>query len=140
MAKRGRKRSTALATALRQTHVAGTVTNAAFLAALAEHEGFALGEVDTGLIDREIAGLTMRPPLSETAIALAAVTVLGIDPAARLAGWRLWGDASHRVRLVHESETLDRRLVLPGDGVGRAGRRGGDVIELRDIDSRRAPG
>jgi 3-methylcrotonyl-CoA carboxylase alpha subunit len=122
----------ALAAALRQTHVAGTVTNAAFLAALAEHEGFARGEVDTGLIDREITGLTMRPPLSETAIALAAVTVLGIDPAARLAGWRLWGDASHRVRLIHESETLDRRLVLLGDGsVALEG--GAERIELRDI-------
>jgi len=121
-----------LATALKQTHVAGTVTNAAFLAALAEHEGFAQGEVDTGLIDREIAGLTMRPPLFETAIALAAVTVLGIDPAARLAGWRLWGEASQRVRLVHESETLDRRLVLPGDGsVVLEG--GAETVQMRDI-------
>ena len=77
-----------LAVALKQTHVAGTVTNASFLAALAEHQDFAQGKVDTGLIDREIGSLTERPPLSETAIALTAVTVLDIDPTARLAGWR----------------------------------------------------
>ena len=105
-----------LAVALKQTHVAGTVTNASFLAALAEHQDFAQGKVDTGLIDREIGSLTERPPLSETAIALTAVTVLDIDPTARLAGWRLWGDASHKVRLVHEGEVLERRLILPGDG------------------------
>ena len=122
-----------LAAALKQTHVAGTVTNASFLAALAEHEGFARGEVDTGLIDREIGSLIDRAPLSETAIALAAVTVLGIEPEGWMAGWRLWGNASHKVKLVHEGEALERRLVLPGDGsVVLEG--GAESVCLRDID------
>ncbi|MFZ2102603.1 MAG: biotin/lipoyl-containing protein, partial [Oricola sp.] len=121
-----------LASALRATHVAGTVTNAAFLAALAEHEGFGRGEVDTGLIDRDLASLTAAEPLSETAIALAALTALGIDPAARFAGWRSWGEASHAVRLVHDGEMLARRLVLPGDGsVALEG--GPERVALRDI-------
>ena len=121
-----------LATALRQTHVAGTVTNAAFLAALAEHEGFANGDVDTGLIDREIGSLIESATLPETAIALAAVIVLGIDPAARLAGWRLWGPASQKVRFVHEGEVLDRQFVLPGDGSVLL--EGGAVpVRMRDI-------
>ena len=121
-----------LADALKETHVAGTVTNAAFLGALAEHEGFARGEVDTGLIDRDLAALTERVPLCETAIALAAVTVLGIEPAERLAGWRLYGEASHQVRLVHDGETLERRLVLPGDG-SFALEGGAERVQLRDL-------
>ncbi|MCI5075749.1 acetyl/propionyl/methylcrotonyl-CoA carboxylase subunit alpha [Oricola sp.] len=121
-----------LAAALKATHVAGTVTNASFLAALAEHEGFGAGKVDTGLIDREIAKLSARPQLTETAIALAVLTVTGFDPDARLAGWRLWGAASQKVRLIHEGETLERRLVLPSDGsVVLEG--GVESVELRDI-------
>ena len=121
-----------LASALRETHVAGTVTNAAFLAALAEHKGFGRGEVDTGLIERDLASLIAAEPLREVAIAIAALTVLGIDPAAHFAGWRLWGEASHAVRLVHEGETLARRLVLPGDGsVALEG--GVERIALHDI-------
>ncbi|QKV17009.1 acetyl-CoA carboxylase biotin carboxylase subunit [Oricola thermophila] len=105
-----------LGSALRETHVAGTVTNAAFLCALAAHEGFAKGAVDTGLIERDLAALTEKAPLPETVIALAAVILLGVDPSARHAGWRLWGEASHRVRFVHDGETVERRLVVPGDG------------------------
>ena len=40
------------------TAVAGSVTTLAFLGALARHEGFAKGEVDTGLIGRDIDALT----------------------------------------------------------------------------------
>ena len=47
-----------LSRGLRGTEVAGTVTNLAFLGALADHAGFAAGEVDTGLIGRDIAALT----------------------------------------------------------------------------------
>jgi len=121
-----------LATALKQTHVAGTVTNAAFLAALAEHAGFAKGEVDTGLIDRDLAALTERPVLPEAAIALAAVTALSVDSAARFTGWRLWGEASHKLRLVHDGETIERRLVLPCDG-SFALEGGAERVQLRDL-------
>jgi 3-methylcrotonyl-CoA carboxylase alpha subunit len=121
-----------LVTALRGTHVAGTVTNAAFLATLASHEGFARGEVDTGLIDRESSALIVSEPLTEAAIALAAVTALELDPAARFAGWRLWGDASHPVRFMHGGEELKRRLLLPGDGsVVLEG--GAETVRLRGI-------
>ena len=43
--------------ALAATEVAGSVTNVAFLSALAAHEGFAKGEVDTGLIERDFDAL-----------------------------------------------------------------------------------
>ena len=42
--------------ALAGCHVAGTTTNLAFLGALARHKGFGRGEVDTGLIARDLAG------------------------------------------------------------------------------------
>ena len=50
-----------LSAALAQTEVAGTVTNLAFLRALSRHEGFARGEVDTGLIWRRFR--TSRSPV-----------------------------------------------------------------------------
>jgi 3-methylcrotonyl-CoA carboxylase alpha subunit len=52
--------------------VAGTVTNLAFLGALARHEGFAAGDVDTGLIAREIDALTAEAA-PRPAVAVAAV-------------------------------------------------------------------
>lgn len=124
---------TKLVTALRATHVAGTVTNASFLAALASHEGFGRGEMDTGLIERNLAGLIKPVPLSETTVALAAITLLGIDPSAPLAGWRQWGVASHTVRLLHAGEVLERRIVLPGDG-GFAVEGGAEGVALRSFE------
>ena len=52
-----------LVSALEATEVAGVTTNLSFLTALARHEGFASGAVDTGLIDRDLAALTTPPPL-----------------------------------------------------------------------------
>jgi 3-methylcrotonyl-CoA carboxylase alpha subunit len=48
--------------ALERTLVAGPRTNAAFLHALLAHPAFAQGRIDTGLIGREIAGLTAEVP------------------------------------------------------------------------------
>src|SRR6056297_3221962 len=50
-----------LSRALERCEVAGTVTNLAFLGALAGHEGFAKGEVDTGLIGRDLDALVVAP-------------------------------------------------------------------------------
>ncbi|MCR9123816.1 MAG: acetyl/propionyl/methylcrotonyl-CoA carboxylase subunit alpha [Phyllobacteriaceae bacterium] len=105
-----------LRTALADTHVAGTVTNRAFLAALAAHEGFAAGAVDTGLIDRDLDMLTASPEPSDIVIALAAIAALDLDPADPRLGWRLWGEASHQVRLMHGDSLIERRLVLNGSG------------------------
>ena len=67
--------------ALARTEVAGTVTNLAFLGALARHAGFAAGDVDTGLIERDLAALT-APPAPDARVAVAAA----------LAAAGLWGD------------------------------------------------
>ncbi|HET7409874.1 MAG TPA: biotin/lipoyl-containing protein, partial [Paracoccaceae bacterium] len=108
----GPDRATALARlcrALEATQVAGTVTNVAFLSALARHGGFAAGEFDTGVIDREAAAMTAAPEPSAEAWALAAIAALGLDeppasgdPWAALTGWRLWGEARQTARLERE--------------------------------------
>ena len=80
----------ALETALVDTEVAGTVTNIDFLIALTRHEGFRRGEVDTGLIGRDLDDLLdQAEPPAETR-ALAALGVAGLhDPAVR-GGITLW--------------------------------------------------
>ena len=50
--------------ALAATEVAGTVTNLGFLGALAGHAGFGRGEVDTGLIARDIDTLVAAPQIA----------------------------------------------------------------------------
>ncbi|MDP7239578.1 MAG: 3-methylcrotonyl-CoA carboxylase, partial [Candidatus Latescibacteria bacterium] len=62
-----------LLASLEATEVAGCVTNAGFLAALCRHEGFAAGDVDTGLIDRDLTQLIEEPSIPVDAIALAAL-------------------------------------------------------------------
>jgi 3-methylcrotonyl-CoA carboxylase alpha subunit len=102
--------------ALAETHVAGTTTNRAFLLALASHDGFAAGELDTGLIDRDVDALTAKPETSDMAVALAAIAALDLDPADPRLGWRLWGEASHQVRLLQGDTMIGRRLILHGHG------------------------
>ncbi|MBD8892008.1 acetyl/propionyl/methylcrotonyl-CoA carboxylase subunit alpha [Roseibium litorale] len=95
-----------LLTTLEDTQVAGCVTNAGFLASLCRHEGFAKGDVDTGLIDRDLQSLISEPEIPEDAIALAALAALGLtkepaesDPWDRLKGWRMWS-ASRQFALL----------------------------------------
>jgi len=79
-----------LARALEQTQVAGTVTNLAFLARLARHEGFARGDVDTGLIGREIDSLAAAPTVPAAAQALAVIAAAGLWQG-DASGFTLWG-------------------------------------------------
>ncbi|MEO1111595.1 MAG: acetyl/propionyl/methylcrotonyl-CoA carboxylase subunit alpha [Pseudomonadota bacterium] len=95
-----------LLAALEATEVAGCVTNAAFLSALCRHAGFSKGDVDTGLIDRDLAALIQEPDVPEDAVALAALAALGLtrpaegnDPFETLAGWRIWS-ASRQFALL----------------------------------------
>ena len=111
----GLHRESALANlqaALAATDAIGCETNLAFLQALARHAGFASGDVDTGLIDRDLAGLTSAPDPSPEVWAAAALASLGLgrserryggkirDPFKALTDWRLWGDALHVAPLI----------------------------------------
>lgn len=95
-----------LLASLEETQTAGCVTNASFLASLCRHAGFAKGDVDTGLIDRDLDALITEPAAPGDAIALAALTALGLtvspagdDPFDQLAGWRIWS-ASRQFALL----------------------------------------
>ena len=105
-----------LADALARCEVAGTVTNLSFLGALARHEGFGRGEVDTGLIARDIEALTAMPaprPGHFALAALAAQDLLG--EVAGDTGFSLWAPLNRQVvlRRGEEEEELTLRALGP---------------------------
>ncbi|MCC5984379.1 MAG: ATP-grasp domain-containing protein [Rhodobacteraceae bacterium] len=92
-----------LGAALAGTEVAGTVTNLTFLGALTRHARFAAGDVDTGLIARDIDALTATsaagaPELALAALAAAALDAPGGDDGLR--GFALWAPLRHTVTLM----------------------------------------
>jgi len=100
-----------LSRALEATEVAGTVTNLAFLGALARHAGFAAGDVDTGLIGRDIDTLVVAPAPEARDAALAALAGLGLLEAAPMhAGFVLWQPLERGLRLIHAGEEIALRL------------------------------
>ncbi|WP_428670170.1 biotin/lipoyl-containing protein, partial [Roseibium sp.] len=110
-----------LLASLEATEVAGCVTNAAFLAALCRHDGFAKGDVDTGLIDRDLESLIREPEVPEDAVALAALTALGLtrpaagnDPFETLAGWRIWSASRQFALLEVAGERRDVEVHARG--------------------------
>ena len=108
-----------LAAALARTEVAGTVTNLAFLGALARHPGFAAGDVDTGLIDRDREALVMQPPADGPALALAALGAAGLAEGGGPETWfTLWAPLRRRVRLA-EGDAAPMEAVIEAHGRNR---------------------
>ncbi len=111
-----------LSKALGECRVLGTVTNLSFLRALCAHEEFAGGQVDTGLIDRNLDRLTARPEPTLSVKAIAAVAALdpknvaeGDDPWDSLSGWRHWAPEPRPVTLLRESgDLLELKVTLLG--------------------------
>ncbi len=96
-----------LSAALRDCEVAGTVTNLAFLGALAAHRGFAAGDVDTGLIARDIDMLAAAPEVTARDVALAALAALGLlEAEGGETGFTLWAPLERRVLLTREGEEI----------------------------------
>lgn len=121
----GRDRAAALAqlrAALAQVHVAGCTTNVGFLAALATHEGFAAGDVDTGLIARDMGRLLGDGVVPDDVRAVAALVALGLletrgdDPWVRLTGWRHWSFARLAVDLAFEGDARSFGVSVLGEG------------------------
>ncbi len=118
-----------LCRALAQTEVAGTVTNLGFLSRLARHEGFAAGDVDTGLIERDAETLTApeAPPVAVRV--LAALASAGLDGAPEpMQGFALWAPLRRIVAFgdevaMIEAEGAGRIAVALADGAHRAERR-----------------
>ena len=87
--------------ALSQTEIAGIVTNIGFLRRLARHSGFARGEVETGLIARDIEQLTTEPDVTPAILAQAALLAGGLlAPADPMTGFSLWCGLTWRVTLA----------------------------------------
>ena len=134
-----------LARALAETEVAGTVTNLAFLGALARHEGFARGEVDTGLIARDLAALTAVPPPGRAATVAALLVAAGLwDAAPPLAGVTLWAPLVRPLALTHGEETLAAQIAVEGPDRVRVTFAGGDSLAERRgggwwVDGAKAP-
>ncbi len=116
---RGADRAEALSrlgAALRNTEVAGSVTNVAFLARLAAHEGFGRGEVDTGLIERDQAALTAGAAAPPLACAIAAITAAGLPGHGwQGGGWRLWDEAKAFVALTSGGAPMRAVIGITGD-------------------------
>ncbi|MFZ1727436.1 MAG: biotin carboxylase N-terminal domain-containing protein [Albidovulum sp.] len=102
-----------LSAALAGTEVAGSVTNLDFLAALARHEGFRAGDVDTGLIARDLDALVAEPsvPLEARALAVLGGAGLAFDADA-LSGFALWWPLRHTVAFDEFSAAVE--VVGPG--------------------------
>jgi 3-methylcrotonyl-CoA carboxylase alpha subunit len=101
--------------ALRHTDVGGTVTNVSFLSRLAAQPDFVAGDVDTGLIAREIAALTPVPVAGPGVRAIAALAALGLqDGAGVMGGFSLWDPLGWEVALTHDEEEIGARVLALG--------------------------
>ncbi len=96
-----------LSRALNGTEVGGTVTNLAFLGALAKHQGFAAGDVDTGLIGRELDVLVQEVAPQPFQMVAAAMTALNLVEVEQDAGFTLWAPLHRAVQLRWQDEILD---------------------------------
>ncbi|PIE15205.1 MAG: 3-methylcrotonyl-CoA carboxylase [Rhodobacterales bacterium] len=114
----GRTREHALARlvqVLGQTEVAGSVTNLAFLRALALHQGFAAGQVDTDLIARDLDNLVQEPQLTNALIALAALGAVGLHQS-DASGFALWQPLLQTVQLRHGEDDISAKIATLGAG------------------------
>ncbi len=96
-----------LSRALSGTEVAGTVTNLAFLGELARHNGFASGDVDTGLIARDLDSLVQEAspePIQTIAAAMAASQLTDTQD---VSGFALWAPLHRAVQLTWGSDVVN---------------------------------
>ena len=103
-----------LSQALAETEVGGTVTNLAFLGALAAHEGFAAGDVDTGLIARDLDQLVEAPAVTPAHKAAAGMQALGLTDTDWDTGFTLWADMHRSVHLSLQGEEFEAMVEVDG--------------------------
>jgi len=106
-----------LETALAETEVSGLTTNLAFLGALARHDGFAGGKVDTGLIERDLDALMAEPTPNAAIHSVAALTAAGLHPPEPEAdGFTLWTPLRHRVEIVWQDKVMTALVAVTAPG------------------------
>jgi 3-methylcrotonyl-CoA carboxylase alpha subunit len=89
---------------LSDSNISGTVTNLSFLSALFTHKDFESGNVDTGLIERNLDELLITQNLTFKDWAIAAVIARGSDGEDPLAGWSIWAPLKQSVWLKVDEE------------------------------------
>ncbi len=106
--------------ALSATEVAGTVTNLGFLSALIDHKDFRAGDVDTGLIARDLVALSHEAPPEAEVVAMAALTASGLLERADWAtGFALWQPLRQAITLSYEGEDVVITLEVESASVVR---------------------
>lgn len=122
--------------ALGQCQVAGTVTNLGFLSALCRHQGFAKGEVDTGLIARDLDMLVHSVAPRPADWAQAALVAMGLwDSTHDMVGFHLWAPLKQSVSLRFGEE--DAEVTLSPLGADAFDVRVGEaIVEARRIGGR----
>ncbi len=134
----GSTRDVALAklrSTLASCEVAGTVTNLAFLGALAAHKGFTAGDFDTGLIERDIDVLTQSLDPEPVHWIAAAMTALGLDAPRPDAGFVLWQPLMHRLVLEQAENQQELGVEVLGANAQRWHLPGG-VFEIAKVGSK----
>ncbi|MFJ9473348.1 acetyl-CoA carboxylase biotin carboxylase subunit [Streptomyces caniferus] len=115
-----------LRAALAQTVTLGVTTNAGFLRRLLAHPDVVSGELDTGLVEREAAGLVDGAVPDEVYAAAAAVRQAALEPAVAEGAWRDPFAAPNGFRLGGEPAPVRHWLRVPGhDPVAHDVRPGG---------------
>lgn len=139
----------ALARAVDDTEIAGSVTNAQFLSALARDPDFAAGDVDTGLIARKQDKLTAPVPPSPEIVARAVVAASGLgrmdhsdDPWSALAGYSHFHPIARRVTVAMGEDNIAAGVTYVGDGRARVDLPGDQstVLPVEDGKVARWPG
>jgi 3-methylcrotonyl-CoA carboxylase alpha subunit len=101
--------------ALRQTRIAGVVTNTSFLRLLAVQPDFVAGDVDTGLIARHIDALAAAPVACTKARSIAAMAALDLfDGLSDMRGFSMWSPLTRRVSLTHHDDNFEVSITVNG--------------------------
>ncbi len=103
-----------MSSALAECNISGTVTNIPFLSALCAHEEFKLGNVDTGLIERDLDDLIITRDLTFADWALAAVVAGNLMEDRPLNGWSLWTPMNRSVWLNARGEEREMLVTQIG--------------------------
>ncbi|MEP3846466.1 MAG: acetyl/propionyl/methylcrotonyl-CoA carboxylase subunit alpha [Paracoccaceae bacterium] len=98
--------------ALAETAIAGTTTNIAFLGALAGHTGFATGDVDTGLIGRDLDALTAHSLPTAIQMIAAGMALAGLNQPDQVRGFHLWGPLNQTICVANGDEQVDLHVSV----------------------------
>jgi len=111
------------AQALEATEIAGTVTNIAFLSALARDLDFSAGAVDTGIIPRKQEQLVARPVAEPEVLSAALVAASGIgaqprddDPWSALSGYAHFNPVERPTILRDGDKEIVASVAVQPDG------------------------